>query len=330
MAQSRVLITGAGGFIGRHVVCRQLALGRAVRALDRNAAGMADFEAGEGLEILVGDVSDPEIQRRAVEGVDTVFHLASAHLERGMPDSEFYRVNVDALKSLLEASHDAGVQRFVHVSSCGIYGNVEKSPANEDGPFHPDIAYEKSKLAGEQAIREFHERHGFPVVVVRPVWVYGPGCHRTARLFRMIETGKFLMVGQGSNLRSAVYITDLLDALELCATTDGIEGETFIVTNDEQVTVARVVSEIARLTGAGAPRLRLPLWLARVGAVAAEAAGKLTGKEPPISRRSLKFFTNDAGFTSAKAQRMLGFSPRVALSEGLELTHRWWRESPGG
>ncbi len=330
MAQPRVLVTGAGGFIGRHVVCHQLAHGRAVRALDRNAAGVADFQPGEGLEVLVGDISDPGIQRKAVEGVDILFHLASAHLERGMPDSEFYRINVDALKSLLEASRDAGVRRFVQVSSCGIYGNVERSPANEDGPFHPDIAYEKSKLAGEQAVREFQEKYRFPVVVVRPVWVYGPGCHRTARLFRMISKGKFLMVGHGRNLRSAVYITDLLDALELCATTEGIEGETFIITNDEQVTVASVVGEIAQLTGAGAPKLRLPVPIARLGALAAEALGKITGMEPPISRRSMKFFTNDAGFTSAKAQQMLGFKPQVALKEGLELTHRWWRDNSGG
>jgi dihydroflavonol-4-reductase len=329
MAQSLVLVTGAGGFIGRHVVRHQLARGRKVRALDRNAAGLSDLEPSESLEVILGDVSDPETQRKAVESMDIVFHLASAHLERGIPDSEFYRVNVAALRSLLEASRSASVQRFVHMSSCGIYGNVEKSPANEDGPFHPDIAYEKSKLAGEQAARIFYDKYGFPIVVVRPVWVYGPGCTRTARLFHMISTGKFLMVGQGRNLRSAVYIADLLDGLELCATKEKIEGETFIISNDERVTVARVVSEIARLTGAGALRLRLPFWLARTGAVIAEAMGGVTGKEPSISQRSLKFFSNDAGFTSAKAQTMLGFNPRVALSEGLELTHRWWRANPG-
>jgi dihydroflavonol-4-reductase len=329
MAQSRVLVTGAGGFIGRHVVRHQLARGRTVRALDRDAAGMSDFNPSNSLEVILGDVSDPETQRKAVEHVDIVFHLASAHLERGIPESEFYRVNVDALRSLLEASRSARVQRFVHMSSCGIYGNVEKSPANEDGPFHPDIAYEKSKLAGEQAAQAFYETYGLPIVVVRPVWVYGPGCTRTARLFRMISTGKFLMVGQGRNLRSGIYITDLLDALELCATRPGIEGEAFIVTHDTPLMVRQIVEEMARVLGVPPPRLRIPIWLARCVATLAEASAAVLRRQPAISRRSLKFFTNDAGFTCEKARRMLGFEPRVPLGTGLELTYQWWHGNGG-
>jgi dihydroflavonol-4-reductase len=329
MPQSRVLVTGAGGFIGRHVVRHQLARGRTVRALDRNAAGMSDFKPSQRLEVIVGDVCDPETQRKAVESTDLVFHLASAHLERGIPESEFYRVNVDALRSLLEASRCTSVRRFVHMSSCGIYGNVENSPANEDGPFHPDIVYEKSKLAGEQVARAFYEKYGFPIVIVRPVWVYGPGCTRTARLFRMISTGKFLMVGQGRNLRSGVYITDLLDALELCATRPGIEGEAFIVAHDELVTLRQIVDEVARAVGASPRRVWAPTWLALGGITFLEILARSLGRQPPISRRSLKFFTNDAGFTCEKARRMLGFEPRVSLRDGLELTSGWWSENEG-
>jgi dihydroflavonol-4-reductase len=329
MAQSRVLVTGAGGFIGRHVVRHQLARGRTVRALDRNAAGMSDFNPSNSLEVTLGDVSDPETQRKAVEDVDIVFHLASTHLERGIAESEFYRVNVDALGSLLEASRSASVQRFVHMSSCGIYGNVAKSPANEEGPFHPDIAYEKSKLAGEQAARAFYEKHGFPIVVVRPVWVYGPGCTRTARLFRMISTGKFLMVGHGRNLRSGIYVTDLLNALELCATRSGIEGEAFIVAHDTPLTVRQIVEEMARVVGVPPPRSRIPVWLARWVATLVEASAAVLRSQPAISRRSLKFFTNDAGFTCEKARRMLGFEAKVPLATGLELTYQWWRGHGG-
>ena len=330
MAQPRVLITGAGGFIGRHLVRHQLELGRQVRALDRDVAGLADVRSLDRLEVLKGDVADVDVQRRAVEGADLVFHLASAHLETGLSDAEYRRINVAAVQTLLEESRAAGVRRFVHVSSCGVHGQVVSSPADEDTPFRPDITYERTKLEGELLAREFHIRCGFPVVVVRPVWVYGPGCNRTARLYRLISNGRFLMVGSGANRRSAVYISDFLDALELCATRQDGDGEVFIVAHDEEVTVGQVVDEIARLVGTSRPRLRLPLWIARVGAASVEALARMLGRQPFISRRSLKFFTTDAGFTSAKAQRMLGFEPRVPLRKGLELTYEWWRESAGG
>jgi nucleoside-diphosphate-sugar epimerase len=142
--------------------------------------------------------------------------------------------------------------------------------------------------------------------------------------------GRFIMIGRGLNLRSAVYITDFLDALERCATQPGIEGEVFIVTHNERVTVGQIVDEIARLVGKPRPRLRIPVGLAWGGAALMESLAGSLGRQPPITRRSLKFFTNDAGFTCAKAQRLLGFEPQVPLRVGLELTYRWWRENTGG
>lgn len=330
MAGPRVLVTGAGGFIGRHLVRRQLELGRKVFALDQHAESLGHLTPHENLHVIAGDVTDRDIQRRAVEGVEIVFHMASAHLERSMPDSEYERINVHAVRSLLEESRDAGVGRFVQVSSCGVHGALEYSPGDEESPCNPDITYERTKLAGERVALAYNRETSFPVVVVRPVWVYGPGCNRTARLFSMIDKGRFLMVGRGTNLRSAIYITDMLDALELAATTEGAAGEIFIATHDEQVTVRQVVKQIADITGAPFPRIRVPVTVMKTVAMTAELAGRLVGREPPITRRSLKFFTNDAGFTAAKARRMLNFHPRVALSEGLGLTYKWWRKNSGG
>lgn len=327
MIEPCVLITGAGGFIGRHLVRDQLGRGRRVRALDWNADRLADLTPREGLEVMVEDVGNLAVQRKAVDGVDLVFHLASAHLEIGLSKATYQRINVAAVEMLLEASRDARVRRFVHVSSCSVHGRVENPPANEEAPFRPDIAYERTKLAGELLARDFHRRYGFSVVVVRPAWVYGPGCDRTARLFRSIAAGKFVMVGPGSNLRSAVYISDLLEALELCATRQGIDGEAFIVAHDEAVTVRQVVGEVARLVGVSRPRLRVPIWFAWTMAAFIELSARGLGKPPPISRRSLKFFTNHAGFTCAKARRMLGFEPRIGLRSGLGLTYRWCRDN---
>ncbi len=324
MSPSRVLVTGAGGFIGRHLVRDQLGRGRAVRALDWQEQALGGLDPVAGLDLQVGDVADPRIQHQAVQGIDVVFHLASAHLEVGLSDEEYRRVNVLAVETLLEQCRKAGVQRLVHVSSCGVYGNVAHSPADEEGPFHPEIPYERTKLEGERAAIDFFRCHGFPVVVARPAWVYGPGCARTARLFSEIQRRRFTMVGSGDNLRSAIYISDFLDLLERCATAAGVAGEVFVAVNDEVVTVRKIVDEIARTVGAPGPVIRGPRWIAWLLASSIEAGARLAGRRPPVSRRSLKFFTNDAGFTSEKARRSLGFEARVSLRAGLELTHTGW------
>jgi len=326
MSQRCVLVTGAGGFIGSHLVRDQLERGNRVRALDINAPRLDELRAlyGDDLQTLCGDVAAPETRRRAVAGVDVVMHLASAHLEKGLPDEAYERVNVNAVEALVQASMDAGVQRFVQVSSCGVHGSLAQSPGNEESPFSPDVAYERTKLAGEQAALEFWRKRGFSVVVVRPVWVYGPGCPRTEQLFDLIFAGRFLMIGRGANLRASIYITDFLEVMERCATTADIGGEVFIATHSEQVTVRQIVTEISRLVGKRRGPVRIPVWLGRILATSIESAFGLTGRNPPITRRSLKFFTNDSGFTCTKARARLGFRPRYDLAAGLAATHQWW------
>lgn len=322
--QQRVLVTGSSGFIGRHLVRNQLLAGKRVRALDCRPQGPLGAGRWEHLETLVGDVGDVAVQRAALAGVDVVFHLASAHLDTRLSSAEYNRVNVEAVASLLEESRRAGVQRLVHVSTCGVHGSVPGGTANEEAPLRPDNIYAQTKAAGEQVVRAFFENCGFSVVVVRPTWVYGPGCQRTARLFRTVANRSFVMIGSGRGLRSAAYITDLLDGLDLCATRAEIDGETFILTNDETVTVGDIVTEVGRLVGVQQRRLHIPTWLGWSAAAAAEFTARAVGRQPPVTRRTIKFFNSETSFTSAKAQRMLGFEPRVSLRDGLELTYRWW------
>ncbi len=314
----RVLVTGAGGFIGSHLAADQLRRGRTVVALDLHLDRLAPLGARADLHRIEGDVADPAVQARAVRGVDTVFHLAAAHLGASIPEAEFARVNVAGVRTLVDASAAAGVRRFVHCSSVGVYGEVTDPPYDEDSPCRPELAYERTKLAGEAVVLEA-ARAGFPGVVLRPAWVYGPGCPRTEKLFRSIGKGRFFLVGKSDTLRHCVYIRDMLDAFELAAQREAATGGVFVIADARAIPVRDLVREIARLTGASMPRtVPRPVFLA--GALVLEGAFGLLGKEPPISRRTMRFFSGNTAFDISRAREALGYEPRWDLPHGLAET----------
>ena len=316
-----VTITGANGFIGHHLVCDQLQKARRVRAVDYSFDRLKSFQGHSLLEFIPADIRDTDKMRYAVTGAKVVFHLASAHLSLALSDDEYWKTNRDASRTLVEISHDSGVSRFIHCSSVGVHGRITTPPANEESRCEPDLVYEQSKLAGEVAVREYAMKTGYSVVIVRPVWVYGPGCARTEKLFKMIKKGRFLFVGNGTTLRHCIHISDMIEALNLCADHSDAPGKVFIIGDQRAVTVRELIQEIANVVGVSAPKLSLPLWLVRPMCSVLEHSFRFMGKEPPLSTRSLKFFTNNTSFDIGKATREIGFQPGTRLQEGLRSTY---------
>jgi len=323
MAENTVLITGAGGFIGSNLVDDQLARGKEVIALDLNLDRLRHTASTPHCRQVVGDVQEADLLQDVLAGVDTVFHLASAHLEVSKSDAYFREVNVTAVKTLLRLAHHQGVRRFVHCSSVGVYGPLEKLPADETTACHPDIIYEVTKLEGENAVRQFVEKTGFSAVVLRPAWVYGPRCPRTLKLFRTIKKKRFFMVGNGDNYRHPIYISDMLEAFELAAQQPGIDGETFLIASAEPVPLSALVRHIIEAQQIRFRPLTIPLALMTPVCLIVEGLFKLVSKEPPFSTRSLKFFTESSAFDIAKARRGLGFEPKITLLDGLEKTRQY-------
>jgi nucleoside-diphosphate-sugar epimerase len=237
-----------------------------------------------------------------------------------LSDENYRFVNVGGTLLLLEAALQADVKRFVHCSSVGVIGDVERPPADESTECHPTNIYEQTKLDGERAALDFARRTGFPVVVMRPAWVYGPRCPRTAKLTRAISKGRFFYFGNGHNMRHPVYISDAIRGLELCAETDNINAEVFIIAGDAPVQVAELVDAISRQLGVRSPRLHLPIYLGLVAGFSLERTFKLRRKQPPFSRRSLDFFLKHNVYDIRKAQRMLGYDPQIDLDTGLQIT----------
>ncbi len=326
-AVETALVTGAGGFIGSNLVDDQLARGRRVVAVDVHLERLAHQKANPACRMQVGDVRDAALMSRLMGGaevprVDIVFHLASAHLEVTKSEAYFRETNVDAVQTLLQIARGAGVRRFVHTSSVGVYGPIAAEPADENAECRPDILYERTKLMGEETVRRFVADTGFPAVILRPAWVYGPRCPRTLKLFRSIRKRRFFMVGAGENFRHPIHIGDMLAAFELAATRAGIEGETFVVASDQAVRLKDLIAEIIAVQGLEFSPIRVPMGVMTALCLGTESVFKALGKEPPFSTRSLKFFTESSSFDIAKARRLLGFSPRVTLHEGLADTYR--------
>jgi nucleoside-diphosphate-sugar epimerase len=316
----RVLITGAGGFIGSHLVDSQLEHGHNVRAVDLHLDLLQHQAARPRLEAVRGDITEKDTVQKLLEGIDVVFHLASAHLDVNLSDEYYHRVNVGATLSLLEAARQAGVKRFVHCSSVGVIGDVKHPPADETAECHPVNIYERTKLEGEKVALDFARRTGFSMVVVRPAWVYGPRCPRTAKLFRAISKGRFPIFGSGRNMRHPVYIADAICGLELCAETPDVDGEVFIIAGKLPVESRELVRAIREQLGVRTSQIHLPIFLGQMAGLALELLFRLMDRQPPFSRRSMDFFLKHNAYTIAKAQRRLNYCPEVDLPTGIRKT----------
>jgi dihydroflavonol-4-reductase len=318
------LVTGATGFTGGHLARALRARGYRVRALVRSNTS-ASHLVESGVEIVVGDITDPKAVMRAVAGAGFVYHLAAVFRTAGHSDDYYRAVNVDGTRHVLDAAAHHGVRRVVHCSTVGVHGAVSEVPSNEDSPFNPGDIYQDTKLDGEMRAREaFHQ--GLPGVVVRPAGIYGPGDMRFLKLFRAIRSGRFRMFGSGEVTYHVTYIDDLISGFLLCGEKAEAVGGTYILGGDEYVSLNEFVRLTALAVGVEPPRGRLPLMPLMAAAIVCERVCRPLGIDPPLHRRRVEFFVKPRAFTSEKAKRELGFDPRVSLEDGLRRTAAWYFE----
>lgn len=324
----KILITGATGFIGSRLTLRCLEDGHSVRVLGQNRNPAEARNVGlleeRGAEVVIASVTERESLDRAHEGIEIVFHLAAAQHEANVPDQHFRDVNVEGTRNMLEASVAAGVRRFVHGSSIGVYGWTAKGPVADDSPLEPDNIYGVTKLAGEEVVRSFGDR--IPWVILRISEVYGPGDRRLLKLFRGVQKGKFPMIGKGENLHHLIYIDDLIDGLLKSGEDENAVGKTFVLAGPAAVTTRDMVSAVARELGARPPRWRIPMTPMLLAARATEGILRPLGVQPPLHPRRMNFYRKSFSFSMEEARDAIGFSPRVGLEEGVRATARWYAE----
>jgi dihydroflavonol-4-reductase len=326
MTPQTILVTGATGFTGR-VLCRRLvAEGHRVRAIARPSSDLADL-AALGITWFRGDVYDPDLVRQAMEGVDTVFHIATLYRDGGADESEHRKVHVDSTRLLAEAAvAQTGFRRFVHISTVGVHGHIEHPPANEESPFHPGDAYQRTKLEAEQWLRGFAPQHGLSHTILRPAAIYGPEDERLLKVFRMAMKRFFVLLGRGKCLYHLIHVDDLVDLMLLAAEHPAAEGQAFICGNVEPIDLERLGRIVAETLGHRFRALRVPAGPVFLLADLCEAVCKPFGISPPLYRRRVAFFTKDRSFDTRKVRETLGWTPKLNNEDGIRQTALAYRQ----
>lgn len=309
------LVTGSSGFVGRALVAELRRRGVAVRAAVRRGK----LDAGDGEAVAVGDMTATTEWSSALQGVDTVFHLAArVHQARerdGADDAAYRRENVEATVALAQAAIAVGVRRFVFVSSVKVMGEVSPPrPFAETDPPQPQDAYGRSKLEAERALEGLAGR--LDVSIVRPPLVYGPGVRANfLSLLRVAARGWPLPLGAARAPRSMVYLGNLVDALIACAAVPHRSPATYFVSDERDVSVAELLVQL-RSTMGRPPRL----WSVPAGLV--QAAARLSGQAGAAQRL---FWPLQVDIGRIRAD--LGWSPPVAAEVGLRETVNWFLQA---
>jgi len=320
------LVTGASGFIGGRLAERLATEeGVRVRALVRNARKAKRLEKLP-LEIVEGDLLDPQSLSRAVKGCDLVFHCAALVRETGVK-KEFYQINVEGTENIIKAAAHAGVKKFIHMSSVAVYGLNPPDGADENTAFQPcGNLYCDTKIASEEIVWAYHRDRKLPVVVIRPTNVYGPHSKPwTLRPVKLINSGQMMLINEGTGLCNYIYIDNLIDATLLATKRDESVGQAYIITDGIALPWKDFFGCYAQM--AGKPHLRsVPELLGKLVALGMEITSKFTGKQPKVTRQAVGFLTRKARFSIEKARRELGYQPRLSLKEGMQITEQWLRE----
>ena len=323
-----VLVTGATGLIGSHVVDLLVERGESVRALVRPGEATNRL-ASQDVELCLGDMKDRTSLAAAVTGVEKVIHCAARTGPWG-PQADYEATNVRGLEDLIELSLAAGVQRFVHVSSVIVYGADVGGTADESAAMfiEPHNPYNWSKVIGEHVVEKYVREKKAAITVVRPGWVYGPRDGNSfGRFAAMVKNGKMVVIGPGKNHVPLVYVTDVAEGILLALDSQQPAGSAYTLVNDELVTQNEFFEAIAHELKVPAPRIHVPYGIARWIGDSAEAAFKLANiqQSPPLTRYGAQLLGGENCLSIAKARQELGWSPQVNFAEGVRRGIAWFR-----
>ncbi|MEW5723542.1 MAG: NAD-dependent epimerase/dehydratase family protein [Thermodesulfobacteriota bacterium] len=322
-----MLVTGATGFIGGHLVRANQAAGRSVRALVLPGdPGEAELKA-LGVETVQGDVRDQGAVNRAADGVGVVFHCAAVVTDWA-PGRLFQEVTVGGTENICRAALEAGVGRLVAVSTNDVFGLDEARVMDESFPLAPwNEPYPDAKIEAEKVLWRFHREHGLPVSLVYPCWVYGPGDRTFIPLLADAIVKREMVFWRRGALVWPTYIENLMDLMLVLAEDGRAVGRGFLIHDGEAVTLEDLCGVIARTLGVRPPGLHIPYAAAYVAAAVLELVWKALRikTRPLLTTYAVKDLGSRLRFSIARAERELGWRPPAPPEKGLARTMEWLR-----
>lgn len=322
----KVLVTGGTGFTGKALVKRLLDLGHQVIALDYKE-GVKTHELKEwGADVTISSVTDKELVSRVIKGVDVVHHLAAAFRELNVSNTYYEEVNVGGTRNMLQAAKKEKVKKFIYCSTCGVHGNVENPPADENAPIAAADYYQQTKYHAEPIVKQYSDSD-MGTVILRPAAIYGPGDpERFGMIFRRVAKGTFPIFGDGKALYHPLYIDSFVDAL-VSAMGEGIgDGEVYLIADNDYIEIEGLVKKVAAALGVEVKLPHYPFMPLKIAGHVLETICKPLRITPPIFPRRVDWYRQNRAFDISKAKRDLGYNPTIDLDEGLKRTAEWYRQ----
>lgn len=320
-----LLITGIGGFIGMRTAELALARGMNVKGLQRSPA-KAEFARQLGADVITGSITDPEAAKTACAGADIVLNTAAIVREGGSLE-EFFEVNVEGAVTVARAAREAGTKAFVHLSSVMVYGFTFADGVTESGPLQGENnPYCQTKIDSEQAVLALNTSPDFGVIVIRPGDVYGPGStYWVTKPLELMEKGIFILSNNGKGVMNHVYIDNLIEGIFLAIENEAY-GEIFNLTDGEKTSWKEYFTKLARLKNLAQP-FALPGFLLKILIRVRRLAQRVVGKAPDVFPDSVDFISRPYAYSIEKAQRELGYVPKIGFREGMNRTHAWLNQT---
>ena len=317
-----VAVTGGTGLIGRYLINSLLADGLSVRVLTRNP-DTAMMLWGDRAEIWPGDVTIANSLNGFTSNVSIVYNLAGAYFE----SDKVRLVNENGTINLLNLCVGQSIERFVHLSSVGVYGPSHASIINENTECNPSNDYEKSEHYGELAAIDYWYQREIPITILRPTIVFGAGRNQEKDSFaswmQAIQSGRYRFFGNGEYIANYIYAEDVAEACIHITKFDQAIGEIYIVSDScflrEFVGTAADLMNVHSLA-------TIPLWIAKSAASASSILEKISALSLPLTKSRLQALTNTTKYSSHKLHRTLGYQPMIGYREGLNRTIEWYKE----
>jgi nucleoside-diphosphate-sugar epimerase len=320
----KVLVTGATGFVGSHLVDQLIERGKSVRCLVRQSSKLR-YLKHPNIELVYGGLDESTDWEAALADVDTIYHVAGTTFARRAKD--YFTVNHQGTEAVLAQAlkRRNEIKKFVHISSLAAVGpGPDGKPVNEDTLPSPITPYGRSKLLGEEAVHAVADL--LPVTIVRPPAVYGPRDYGIFEFFKAVKGGMFPMIGRNDKRVSLVHVRDLADGIILAGESEVSAGRTYFISSEDDYSMRAVADLIAALMRRRLRSFAIPRSVAYGVALAAEAGAALM-RRPPVINRDKVIDLSQTSWTCSieRARSELGYNPRVPLEAGLRETLEWYK-----